>query len=57
MMRSFVPPNSGHHIENSADTGLVFLETFASDEFQDVSLNQWLRRVLSEIIVSLRYVV
>lgn len=42
---------------NTADTGLVFLGTFASDEFQDVSLNQWLRRVLSEIIVSLRYVV
>jgi hypothetical protein len=39
MMRSFVRPNSGHHIENTADTGLVFLETFASDEFQDVSLN------------------
>jgi oxalate decarboxylase len=49
--------HSGHHIENTADTGLVFLETFASDEFQDVSLNQWLRRMLSEIIVSLRYVV
>ena len=29
---------------------LVFLETFATDEFQDVSLNQWLRRVPSEML-------
>jgi oxalate decarboxylase len=27
------------------DKDLVFLEMFASDEFMDVSLNQWLRRL------------
>ena len=38
------------YIENTGDTDLVFLETFATDEFMDVSLNQWLRRVPSEML-------
>lgn len=46
----YVPSNAGHYIENTGDTDLVFLETFASDEFVDVSLNQWLRRVPSEML-------
>ncbi len=29
-----------HYVENTGDTDLVFLETFASDEFQSVSLNR-----------------
>jgi oxalate decarboxylase len=35
---------------NTGDTDLVFLETFAAEEFMDVSLNQWLRRVPSEML-------
>lgn len=35
----FVPSNAAHYIENTGDTDLVFLETFASEEFMDVSLN------------------
>jgi oxalate decarboxylase len=46
----YVPNNAPHYIENTGDTDLVFLETFASDQFQDVSLNQWLRRVPSEML-------
>src|SRR6202167_3408587 len=46
----FVPSNAPHYIENTGDTDLVFLETFASEEFMDVSLNQWLRRVPSEML-------
>jgi len=46
----YVPNNAAHYIENTGDTDLVFLETFASEEFQDVSLNQWLRRVPSEML-------
>ena len=46
----YVPSNAPHYIENTGDTDLVFLETFASDVFLDVSLNQWLRRVPSEIL-------
>ena len=39
-----------HYFENTGDTDLVVLETFASDQFVDVSLNQWLRRVPSEML-------
>jgi Cupin len=46
----YVPSNAGHYIENTGETDLVFLETFATDEFMDVSLNQWLRRVPSEML-------
>jgi oxalate decarboxylase len=48
----FVPSNAPHYIENTGDTDMVFLETFASEEFMDVSLNQWLRRVPSEMLKS-----
>jgi oxalate decarboxylase len=46
----FVPSNAPHYIENTGDTDLVVLELFASDQFMDVSLNQWLRRVPSEML-------
>src|SRR5246127_1340290 len=46
----YVPSNAPHYIENTGDTDVVFLETFASEEFMDVSLNQWLRRVPSEML-------
>src|SRR6201993_4771096 len=46
----YVPSNAPHYVENTGDTDLVFLETFATDEFMDVSLNQWLRRVPSEML-------
>jgi oxalate decarboxylase len=46
----YVPNNAPHYIENTGDTDLVVLELFAADEFQDVSLNEWLRRVPSEML-------
>ena len=46
----YVPSNAPHYIENTGDTDLVFLETLPSEEFMDVSLNQWLRRVPSEML-------
>lgn len=46
----FVPNNAPHYIENTGDTDVVFLEIFATDIFQDVSLNQWLKRVPSEML-------
>ncbi len=41
----YVPAVAGHYVENTGDTDLVFLELFASDLFQDVSLNNWLRHL------------
>jgi oxalate decarboxylase len=46
----YVPSNAPHYIENTGDSDVVFLEMFASDQFMDVSLNQWLRRVPSEML-------
>jgi oxalate decarboxylase len=46
----YVPSNAGHYIENTGDTDIVFLEMFASSTFQDVSLNQWLRRLPAQMV-------
>jgi oxalate decarboxylase len=46
----FVPTNAPHYVENTGDTDLVALEIFAAEEFMDVSLNQWLSRVPSEML-------
>jgi oxalate decarboxylase len=46
----YIPSSAPHYIENTGDTDLIFLETFAAEEFMDVSLNQWLRRVSSEML-------
>ena len=34
---------AGHYIENTGEEELIFLELFAASEFQEVSLNSWLR--------------
>jgi len=46
----YVPSNAPHYVENTGDTDLVVLELFAAEEFMDVSLNQWLRRVPREML-------
>ncbi len=46
----YVPASAPHYIENTGDTDLVLLETMPSEKFSDVSLNQWLRRVPSEML-------
>jgi len=48
----FVPKVSGHYIENTGNTDLVFLEMFAASEFQDVSLNNWIRHLPPEMVTS-----
>lgn len=48
----FVPAVAGHYIENTGATDLVFLEIMATDKFVDVSLNNWLRRLPTEMVTS-----
>jgi oxalate decarboxylase len=48
----FVPRVAGHYIENTGDTDATFLEMFKADQFIDVSLNNWLRRVPPEAVAS-----
>jgi oxalate decarboxylase len=47
-----VPRVAGHYIENTGDTDAMFLEMFKADQFVDVSLNQWLRRVPAEAVTA-----
>jgi oxalate decarboxylase len=46
----FVPSNAPHYIENTGDTDLVFLEIFASGEFMDVSLSQWIKQLPTRMV-------
>jgi oxalate decarboxylase len=46
----YVPSNAPHYFENTGNTDLVFLETLPMNQFMDVSLNQWLRRVPTEML-------
>jgi oxalate decarboxylase len=46
----YVPSNAPHYFENTGNTDLVVLEMFAADQFEDVSFNQWLRRVPSQML-------
>jgi oxalate decarboxylase len=39
----FVSTMAGHYVQNTGDGDLVFLELFVAAEFQDISLNKWLR--------------
>lgn len=48
----YVPAVAGHYVENTGDTDLVFLEMFASDRFQDVSLNNWIRHLPCKMVTS-----
>jgi oxalate decarboxylase len=48
----FVPRVAGHYIENTGTTDAIFLEMFKADQFIDVSLNNWLRRVPPEAVTA-----
>ncbi|MBB6142449.1 oxalate decarboxylase [Silvibacterium bohemicum] len=45
----YVPAVAGHYIENTGTDDVIFLEMFKSDQFSDVSLNQWIRRLPEQI--------
>ena len=46
----FVPKVAAHYFENTGNTDVVALEMFKADQFMDVSLNNWLRRVPQEAV-------
>jgi|SRR6187402_617105 len=48
----FVPQVAGHYIENTGTEDLIVLELFASDRFEDVSLNNWVRRLPTGVVES-----
>ena len=48
----FVPRVAIHYIENTGKGDVIFLEMFKADQFVDVSLNNWLRRVPPEAVAA-----
>jgi oxalate decarboxylase len=48
----FVPRVATHYIENTGKTDVMFLEMFKADQFVDVSLNNWLRRLPPEAVTA-----
>lgn len=48
----FVPSMAGHYIENTGPEDCVFLELFPAGEFQEMSLNLWLRAVPKQVAMA-----
>jgi oxalate decarboxylase len=48
----FVSTMAGHYIQNTGDEDLVFLELFVASEFQDISLNKWLRALPEQAAIA-----
>lgn len=46
----YVPKMAGHYVENTGNTDLVVLEMFKAPQFEDVSLNNWLRHLPPEMV-------
>jgi oxalate decarboxylase len=46
----YVPFAMGHYVENAGDEPLRFLETFRSDHYADVSLQQWMALTPPELV-------
>jgi oxalate decarboxylase len=45
-----VPRATGHYVENIGDTRMRYLALFASPQFQEVSLQQWLAKLPPELV-------
>ncbi len=48
----FVSNMAGHYIENTGTEDLVFLEMFVAPEFQEISLNGWLRALPEQAVTA-----
>jgi oxalate decarboxylase len=48
----YVPFAMGHHIENTGSTPMRFLEVFRSPRYADFSLNQWMKLIPPELVMS-----
>jgi len=48
----FVSTMAGHYVQNTGDEDLVFLELFVAPQFQDISLNKWLRALPQQAAIA-----
>jgi oxalate decarboxylase len=46
----YVPMSQPHYVENTGDTDLVFLEMFATDRYEDISLAEWMAHTPHQLI-------
>jgi oxalate decarboxylase len=44
--------NCGHYVENTGDDDLVFIETFRSDHYEEVSLANWLSHLPPKLVAA-----
>jgi oxalate decarboxylase len=42
--------NLGHYVENTGDDTLIFIETFRSDHYEEVSLANWLSHLPPKLV-------
>jgi oxalate decarboxylase len=42
--------NCGHYVENTGDDDLIFIETFRSDHYEEVSLANWLSHLAPKLV-------
>jgi oxalate decarboxylase len=42
--------NCGHYVENTGDEDLIFIETFRSDHYEEVSLANWLSHLPPKLV-------
>ena len=42
--------NLGHYVENTGDDDLIFIETFRSDHYEEVSLSNWLSHLPPKLV-------
>src|SRR5262249_20066171 len=45
----FVPQAAGHYVENTGNDDLVFLALFKSSHFSEIALDQWIRRLPTQM--------
>ncbi len=48
----YVPKMAGHYIENTGTEDAVFLELFPEGQFEEISLNQWLRALPAQVAIA-----
>jgi oxalate decarboxylase len=48
----YVSTMAGHYVQNTGHQDLVFLELFVAPEFQDISLNKWLRALPQQAAIA-----
>jgi len=47
----YAPQSMGHYVENTGDTDLVFVETFKTDRYRELTLSDWVTHTPPELML------